>query len=629
MLNKISSPLQMAEVGKECREAFDREKSRFVVCAGTGCVSGGSLDVFREFKRLIKARGLQVDVEMLFEGRNSKLGAIFSGCYGFCQVGPLVQFQPKGIIYTQVTAQDVDEIIRTTFEEDSVVERLLYRKSDGSLCPTEGEIPFYGKQKRVILADCGHINPEDIREYFATGGYQALAKALSKMSPEDVIDTIRDSGLRGRGGAGFPAGLKMALARKSREDTKYVICNGDEGDPGAFMDRSVMEANPHSVLEGMAVAAYAIGADKGYIYVRAEYPLAVTRIEIALDQARRSGVLGSGIMGTDFDFDIEVFQGAGAFICGEATALIRSIEGFRGCPEMTLSYYPTDKGLWDKPTLLNNVKTLALIPKIIANGVRWFTGMGTKGSPGTAVFALTGKVRNNGLIEVPMGITLREIIFDIGEGLPDGREFKAVQIGGPSGGCLPGELLGIEVDFDSLLDAGAMMGSGGMVVVDDTVCMVDLARYFLTFTQDESCGKCVPCRIGTKRMLEILTDICEGRGEQEDIERLKKLALDIKEGSLCALGGTAPNPVLTTLRYFLDEYEAHIHDRRCPAGLCANLITYHIDPEKCNGCTVCARNCPADAIIGEKKKPHLIDQDKCIKCHECLNRCRFDAVYTR
>ncbi|MBU4302592.1 MAG: NADH-quinone oxidoreductase subunit NuoF [Actinobacteria bacterium] len=628
MLNRIKSPLQVADVVRECGEALGREKSRFVICAGTGCVAGGSMDVFREFERLLKAKGLYGDVQLLFEGHTSPVGVIFSGCYGFCQVGPLVQFQPKGIIYTKVTVQDVDEIIKTTFEEDSVVERLLYRKHDGTLCPTEDEVPFYGKQKRVILAECGHINPEDIREYFATGGYQALASALSKMDPDGVIDIISRSGLRGRGGAGFPAGRKMALARESQGGRKYVICNGDEGDPGAFMDRSVLEANPHSVLEGMAIAAYAIGADKGYIYVRAEYPLAVTRIDIAIDQARRSGVLGKGIMGTDFDFDVEVFQGAGAFICGEATALIRSIEGFRGSPEMTLSYYPTERGLWGKPTLLNNVKTLAFIPKIIANGVRWFTGMGTKGSPGTAVFALTGEVRNNGLIEVPMGITLREIIFDIGEGVPGGREFKAVQIGGPSGGCLPRELLDIEVDFDSLLDAGAMMGSGGMVVVDDTTCMVDLARYFLAFTRMESCGKCVPCRIGTKRMLEMLTRICEGKGEPEDVGRLEELALDIKEGSLCALGGTAPNPVLTTLRYFKDEYEAHIHEKRCPAGLCANLVTFHIDSEKCNGCTVCARNCPADAITGEKKKPHVIDQDKCTKCRECLSRCRFDAVYT-
>jgi len=624
---RIDTPSKLAEAKEICQAAFARQKSRFLVCAGTGCVAMGALQVLAEFKRLIAERGLEVDVDLLFEGHEAKTAVAVSGCHGFCEKGPLVHFKPQGIFYTKVKVTDVPEILAASLDQGAPVERLLYKNADGSPCLTADEIPFYSGQQRIVLERCGLIDPKEIREYFAHGGYQALAKVLSEYAPEQVIEDVDNSGLRGRGGAGFPAGKKWAFCRAASGEPKYVICNCDEGDPGAFMDRSVLEADPHVVLEGMAIAAYAIGAAKGYLYVRAEYPLAIARLQKAMEQARQWGVLGDNIMGSGFSFNPEIFHGAGAFVCGEETALIASIEGWRGFPRIRPPF-PAVKGLFGKPTLINNVETLANIPYILLHGDAQFAAVGTEKSKGTKVFALTGKLRNTGLVEVPMGITMREVIFGIGGGTFEGTKFKAVQIGGPSGGCLPEALLDLKVDFDSLRSAGSMMGSGGMVILDESSCMVDIARYFLEFMAHESCGQCTPCRDGIYQMLQILTDITAGRGRQEDLALLEEMGRTIIAASICGLGKTAPNPVLSTLRYFRHEYEAHIQEQACPALNCKELIAYWIDPDKCKACGQCRKACPTEAITGEKKAPHVIDQDKCNKCGICLEICpdKFSAV---
>ena len=625
---QINSPSEMVEMKEFCQAAFARQKVRFLVCAGTGCIAGGSLDVYAELKRIIEERGISVDVELLFEGEESDAGAGTSGCHGFCQMGPLVRVEPKGTFYTKVKAKDVPEIITATLDEDTVVERLLFKNPDGNRAATEHDVAFYNRQTRIVLAGCGTIDPEDIRNYFAVDGYQALAQIFQNYTPEQVIDIVKNSGLRGRGGGGFPAGRKWEAGLKATATPKYVVCNGDEGDPGAFMDRSVLEGNPQAVIEGMIIAAYSIGARHGVVYVRAEYPLAVVRLLKAIEQAKQYHVLGENIMGAGFDFDIEVFQGAGAFVCGESTALTLSIEGKRGMPRVAPRPRTTEVGLYDKPTLLNNVKTFAFIPDIIRKGADWFKAIGTEDSSGTAVFALTGHIANSGLIEVPMGIKLREIIYDIGGGVPKGGTFKAVQTGGPSGGCLPESLLDTPIDYDSLDEAGSIMGSGGMVIMNEKTCMVDIARYFLQFTEEESCGQCVPCRLGTKQLLEILKDICKGKGKKEDLELLEELSHSVHGGSVCGLGQTAANPVLTTLRYFKHEYEAHINDKCCPAKSCKALISFRIDEDKCKGCTLCARACPVNAISGEKKEVHVIDQALCIQCGVCMEKCpnKFSAV---
>jgi NADH:ubiquinone oxidoreductase subunit F (NADH-binding)/(2Fe-2S) ferredoxin/NAD-dependent dihydropyrimidine dehydrogenase PreA subunit len=587
-----------------------------LVCQGTGCVSGKSIEITEALTKAVKAAGLGgVKID-------------FTGCHGFCEQGPVAIVEPEGIFYTHVTAADVPDIVTSHLRDGNPVERLFYQDPvTGQAIPYYKDIKFYSIQQRIVLRNCGHINPERIEDYLARGGYEALRKTLKEMAPQQVIDTLKKSGLRGRGGAGFSAGQKWQFCYKVKSDQKYMVCNADEGDPGAFMDRSTMEGDPHTVLEGMAIAAYAIGASEGYIYIRAEYPLAVKRVKLAIKQAEAKGFLGKNIFNTKFSFTIHIKEGAGAFVCGEETALMASIEGKRGMPRPRPPF-PATSGLWGKPTTINNVKTLATVPVIINKGPEWYANIGTEESKGTCVFALTGKIANSGLIEVPMGIKLREIIYDIGGGIPGGKKFKAVQTGGPSGGCLPEEFLDKSVDYESLTEAGSMMGSGGMVVMDEDTCMVDVARYFLSFTQAESCGKCVPCRIGTKQMLDILERICAGEGVEQDIEVLERLGRQIKDGSLCALGQTAPNPVLTTLRYFEEEYRAHIDEKRCPALSCTKLINFYIDPDKCQGCGACARNCPADAIVGEKRMVHIIDQNKCVKCGTCIDVCppKFHAV---
>ncbi len=596
-------------------------RTHVLVCGGTGCTSSGSVKIMDALNAEITARGLDEEVKV-----------VGTGCFGLCALGPIMIVYPEGTFYSCVTPEDVPEIVEEHFLKGRPVERLVYhetKEQDVHHATSLSETAFYKKQRRVALKNCGVINPENIDEYIAMDGYQALGKVLTEMTPDDVIQTILDSGLRGRGGGGFPTGLKWKFASGNRGNVqKYVACNADEGDPGAFMDRSILEGDPHTVIEAMAIAGYAIGADKGFIYVRAEYPIAVHRLEVAIKQAREYGLLGKDIFGTGFNFDLDLRFGAGAFVCGEETALITSIEGNRGEPRPRPPF-PAVKGLFGAPTVLNNVETYANITQIILKGVDWFKSMGTEKSKGTKVFALGGKITNTGLVEVPMGTTLREVIEEIGGGIPNGKTFKAAQTGGPSGGCIPASLIDTPIDYDNLIAIGSMMGSGGLIVMDEDTCMVDLARFFLDFTVDESCGKCTPCRVGTRRLLEILDKIIAGNGEMEDLDRLEELSNYIKSASLCGLGQTAPNPVLSTLRYFRDEYVAHIVDKRCPAGVCKSLLQYNIDADKCRGCTACARKCPVAAITGAVKQPHVIDTAKCIKCGACVATCKFDAIYKK
>ena len=592
-------------------------RSHVLVCGGTGCTSSGSQQIIQTLKEELKKNRLQNEVAV-----------VKTGCHGLCAEGPVMIVYPEAVFYSKVRPEDVEEIVSEHLLKGRIVERLVYHEAQAPEgIKSLNETTFYKKQHRIALRNCGVINPESIDEYIGTGGYEALGKVLTEMTPDEVIQTILDSGLRGRGGAGFPTGLKWRFASGNRGNVqKYVCCNADEGDPGAFMDRSVLEGDPHVVLEAMAIAGYAIGADQGYIYVRAEYPIAVERLQIAINQAREYGLLGKNIFESGFDFDIELRLGAGAFVCGEETALMTSIEGNRGEPRPRPPF-PAVKGLFASPTILNNVETWANIPQIIINGPKWFASIGTEKSKGTKVFALGGKINNTGLVEIPMGTTLRTVIEDIGGGIPNGKKFKAAQTGGPSGGCIPAEHFDIPIDYDNLISIGSMMGSGGLIVMDEDTCMVDIAKFFLQFTVDESCGKCTPCRVGTKRLLELLEKITDGRGTLEDIDKMEELCYYIKDNALCGLGQTAPNPVLSTLRYFRDEYIEHVVNKRCPAGVCKKLITYKIDPVKCKGCTLCARNCPVDAIEGQVKVAHSIDTSKCVKCGTCIDKCRFGAIY--
>ena len=596
---------------------LDGYRKHVLVCGGTGCTSSGSKKIIESLEKEIKKHGLEKEVAI-----------VKTGCFGLCALGPIMIVYPEGSFYSMVNEEDIPEIVAEHLANGKVVTRLLYQETvaEDKILPLQ-ETQFYKKQKRVALRNCGVIAPENIEEYIGTRGYEALGKVLTEMTPDEVIQLMLDSGLRGRGGAGFPTGLKWKFASGNRGNIqKYVCCNADEGDPGAFMDRSILEGDPHVVLEAMAIAGYAIGASQGYIYVRAEYPIAIERLEIAIKQAREYGLLGKDIFGTGFDFDIDLRLGAGAFVCGEETALMTSIEGNRGEPRPRPPF-PAVKGLFERPTILNNVETWANIPQIILNGPEWFASMGTEKSKGTKVFALGGKIHNTGLVEVPMGTTLREIVEEIGGGIPNGKQFKAAQTGGPSGGCIPAEHFDVPIDYDNLMAIGSMMGSGGLIVMDENTCMVDIAKFFLEFTVDESCGKCTPCRIGTRRMLEILEKITKGQATMEDLDKLEELCYHLKENSLCALGQTAPNPIISTLRYFKDEYIAHIVDKKCPAGVCKDLLQYKINADKCRGCTLCARTCPNGAIIGSVKEVHMINQDKCVKCGACMEKCRFGAIY--
>ncbi len=619
MLKRLYSPEELETLRESITKSRDPNKPCITICGGTGCLALGGTNVIALFKQ-----------EMQSQGLNSKVDLRITGCRGFCERGPHVVIHPEGVLYQRVKQEDVAEIVSQTVLNGNIIDRLLYVDPDTSKKITyESEIPFYSKQERLILANNSRIDPNSIDDYLALGGYAALSKALFKMSPEQIIDEVKKSSLRGRGGGGFPTGIKWESCRRAQGDTKYVICNCDEGDPGAFMDRSLMEGNPHSVLEGMIIGAYAIGCSEGYIYVRNEYPLAVRNTEIAIKKAEEHGLLGKNILGSGFNLSIRVNRGGGAFVCGESTALMASLEGKVGEPRAKY-VHTVEKGLWDKPTNLNNVETWANVPLIINQGADWYAKIGTPNSKGTKIFSLVGKISNTGLVEVPMGITLREIIYEIGGGIPEGKKFKAVQTGGPSGGCIPESLLGLPVDFDELSKIGSMMGSGGMIVMDETTCMVDVAKYFIAFLEAESCGKCLPCREGLKRMREILAAITEGKAKEGDIELLERLSATVIDSSLCALGSTAPNPVLTSIRYFENEYEAHIKDKRCPAGVCKELITYLIDKEKCPGCGLCVKACPQETItLVQKKKPVILDQEKCIKCGACYDVCKLNAVLVK
>ncbi|MBQ1351887.1 MAG: NADH-quinone oxidoreductase subunit NuoF [Oscillospiraceae bacterium] len=623
---KLTNREALSKLREASGAALKAESKKVLVCGGTGCVSGGSLEIYDKLKELMEANNIPCSVELDCESAThaDSVGLKKSGCHGFCEMGPLVRIEPQGWLYTKVKLADCEEIVEKTIKNGEHIERLAYQKG-GIVRPKQEEIPFYEKQTRIVLEHCGHIDADSIIEYIAIGGYSALEKALFDMSGDEIVNEIANSNLRGRGGGGFAAGTKWSQVRRQKAEHKYIVCNGDEGDPGAFMDRSIMEGDPHRMLEGMMIAGVACGAEDGYIYVRAEYPMAIKRLKNAIAQAEELGILGDNILGTGFNFRIHINRGAGAFVCGEGSALTASIEGKRGMPRVKPPR-TVEHGLFYSPTVLNNVETFANVPHIILNGSEWYKSIGPEKSPGTKAFALTGNIENTGLIEVPMGTTLREVIYEIGGGVRGGKEFKAVQIGGPSGACLTKEHFDMPLDFDSLKKVGAIIGSGGLVVMDEDTCMVEVARFFMNFTQNESCGKCVPCREGTKRMLEILERIVAGQGRDGDIELLEDLADTISSTALCGLGKTAPNPVKSTIKYFRDEYEAHIYEKRCPAGACQKLKKIYIDPELCKGCSKCARNCPVDAISGELKKPFKIDQDKCIKCGTCVAGCPFKAI---
>lgn len=609
---------------EECVKAYNAYKRKILVCAGTGCVSSGSLHIYDKLKELIEAKGIHCAVELEHEPESDGVALKKSGCHGFCERGPLVRIEPEGWLYTKVKVEDCEEIVEKSIVNGEHIERLAFQKN-GEVFKTQDEIPFYKKQTRVVLEHCGHIDSLSVKEYLSQGGYSGFEKALFDMTRDEVIEEVSESGLRGRGGGGFPAGRKWAQVRRQSAPQKYVVCNGDEGDPGAFMDRSIMEGDPHRMLEGMMIAGAACGATEGYIYVRAEYPLAVSRLQTAIEQAREIGLLGKNILGSGFDFDIHINRGAGAFVCGEGSALTASIEGKRGMPRVKPPR-TVEHGLFDSPTVLNNVETYANVPSIILRGSEWFKEIGVEKSPGTKAFAITGDIENTGLIEVPMGTTLREVIYDVGGGIRGGGRFKAVQIGGPSGGCLTEKDLDLPLDFDSVKKAGAMIGSGGLVVMNDKTCMVEVARFFMNFTQNESCGKCVPCREGTRRMLEILERIVAGNGEPGDIDLLLELAETISATALCGLGKSAASPVVSTIKNFREEYEAHIFEKRCPAGVCQKLKKIEIQPDKCKGCSKCSRGCPVGAISGQIKSPFVIDQSKCIKCGACVTTCPFGAI---
>lgn len=606
------------------KKSYAIKRKKILICAGTGCVAGGSLEIYDEFLRLMKARDINCEVTLEKEPHDESVRIKKGGCHGFCEMGPLIRIEPFGYLYIKVKVEDCEEILEKTIINDKCVDRLVFSK-DGQIYRKQEEIPFYKKQTRLALEHCGQIDATSIEEYIAIGGYSAFEKVLFDRDSDDFIKEIEESNLRGRGGGGFPAGRKWAQVKRQKENTKYIVCNGDEGDPGAFMDRSLMEGDPHRVLEGMMIAAVACGAQKGYIYVRAEYPLAVSRLSNAIEEARKYGMIGENILGTDFSFDIQINKGAGAFVCGEGSALTASIEGKRGMPRVKPPR-TVEQGLFGKPTVLNNVETFANVPIVINKGAQWYKSIGPENSPGTKAFALTGNIENTGLIEVPMGTTLREVIFDIGGGIRGGKKFKAVQIGGPSGGCLTEEHLDLPLDFDSLKKAGAMIGSGGLVVMDEDTCMVEVARFFMNFTKNESCGKCVPCREGTKRMLEILEGIVAGKGKLEDIDMLLELADTISSTALCGLGKTAPSPVVSTIKNFRSEYETHIIDKKCPSKTCQKLKTIFIVPDLCRGCSKCSKICPVGAITGKIKEPFIINKDKCIKCGACIDACAFKAI---